>query len=119
MMVRVAQLMRVQEVLVTKNQEVQLMQVRVVQLIKVRVVRVMKVRAVLATQVPVAVGIVLQSVLNVLLLNKKNLRTNFYKISFDSALKSGCDASRNHSNRTDSVFSNHTPACSSLISAVS
>jgi hypothetical protein len=85
----------------------------------VKVVHAMKVRAAHATQALVAVGLVLRFVLGVLQLNKKNSRIKFYKISFDSDLNSGCDASRNHSKRTDSVFNNHIFACSSLVNAVS
>ena len=90
----------------------------VARLMRVPVARLMRVRVVPATQVKVAnviqglavVGPVRRFVLNVI---------RYYRISLESDLNSGCAASRNHSKRTDSVFNNHTSACSNLVSAVS
>ena len=91
---------------------------QVVPLIRVRAVRLMQEKAVPATQVKVvnaiqgleAAGLARQFVLSVI---------RYYKISLESDLNSGCAASRNHSKSTDSVFNNHTSACSNLVSAVS
>ena len=97
---------------------VHVMQNQVAPLIQAPVARLMRVKVVPATQVKVAnaiqglevVGLARQFVLSVI---------RYYRISLESDLNSGCAASRNHSKRTDSVFNNHTSACSNLVSAVS
>ena len=97
---------------------VHVMQNQVAPLIQAPVARLMRVKVVPATQVKVAnaiqglevVGLARQFVLSVI---------RYYRISLESDLNSGCAASRNHSKSTDSVFNNHTSACSNLVSAVS
>ena len=82
----------------------------VVLLMREKVVRATREKAAPVIQALAVVGPVRRFVLNVI---------RYYRISLESDLNSGCDASRNHSKRRDSVFNNHTSDCSNLVSAVS
>ena len=105
-----AQLMRAKAVHVMQNQVVQLMQAQAVRLMQAQAVPATQVKAENAIQGLGVVGLARQFVLSVI---------RYYRISLDSDLNFGCAASRNHSKSTDSVFNNHTSACSNLVSAVS
>ena len=93
-----------------QNQVAPLIQAQAAPLIQAQAAPAMQVKAVNAIRGLGVVGLARQFVLSVIYC---------YRISLDSDLNFGCAASRNHSKRTDSVFNNHTSACSNLVSAVS
>ena len=95
---------------VMQNQVALLMRAQAVLLMREKVAPAMQVKVANAIQGLAVVGPVRRFVLNVI---------RYYRISLESDLNFGCAASRNHSKRTDSVFNNHTSACSNLVSAVS
>ena len=95
---------------VMQNQAARLIQAQAAWLMRVKVAPATQVKVANAIQGLEAVGLARQFVLSVI---------RYYRISLDSDLNSACAASRNHSKSTDSVFNNHTSACSNLVSAVS